>query len=105
MCVCVCVCVYVRVHACMFGRVQLFSTPLAVARQAPLSMEFSRQEYWSRVPFSFSGDLRHPGIKLLFPASPAGGFFTTAPLLHYYRKEVNCLAFYTNEASFEKKCP
>ena len=72
-CVCVCVCVYVRVHACMFGRVQLFSTPLAVARQAPLSMEFSRQEYWSRVPFYFSGDLRHPGIKLLFPASPAGG--------------------------------
>ena len=43
-------------------------TPWATARQAPLSMEFSRQEYWSRLPFPSSGDLPNPGIK---PRSPA----------------------------------
>ena len=47
-----------------------------IARQAPLSMEFSRQEYWSGLPFPSPGDLPNPGIQ---PASPvlAGGFFTT----------------------------
>ena len=43
-------------------------TPWAVAWQAPLSMEFSRQEYWSGVPFPSPGDLPDPGIK---PRSPA----------------------------------
>ena len=40
-----------------------FATPWAVARQAPLSMEFSRQEYWSGLPCPPSGDLLDPGIK------------------------------------------
>ena len=44
------------------------ATPLTVARQAPLSMGFSRQEYWSGLPFSSPGDLPDPGIK---PGSPA----------------------------------
>ena len=46
-----------------------------VACQAPLSMEFSRQEYWSGLPFSPPGNLPNPGIE---PTSPvlAGGFFT-----------------------------
>ena len=39
-----------------------------VARQAPLSMEFSRQKYWSGLPFPSAGDLPDPGIKLEFPA-------------------------------------
>ena len=49
-----------------------------VARQSPLSMEFSRQEYWSGLPFPSPGDLPNPGIK---PGSPAlvGVFFTTEP--------------------------
>ena len=49
-----------------------------VAHQAPLSLEFSRQEYWCGLPFPSPGDLPDPGIK---PASPglAGGFFTTEP--------------------------
>ena len=64
---------------CVCSVVSLSSTPWAVAHQAPLSMEFSRQEYWSRLPFSSRGDIRHPGIKLLSPASPAGGFFITVP--------------------------
>ena len=42
-------------------------TPWTVAHQAPLSMEFSRQEYWSGVPFPSSGDLPDPGIE---PESP-----------------------------------
>ena len=46
--------------------------------QAPLSMEFSRQEYWNVLPFPSPGDLPDPEIE---PGSPAlaGGFFTTAP--------------------------
>ena len=48
--------------------VQLFATPWTVARQAPLSMEFSRQEYWSGLPFASPSDLPYPGIK---PRSPA----------------------------------
>ena len=42
--------------------------PRTVAHQAPLSMGFSRQEYWSGLPFPSSGDLSHPGIE---PGSPA----------------------------------
>ena len=51
-----------------FSCVQLFATPWTVAHQAPLSMEFSRQEYWSRLPFPSPGDLPNPGIE---PRSPA----------------------------------
>ena len=55
-----------------------FATPWTVACQAPLSTGFSRQEYWSRLPFPSPGDLPDPGIK---PKSPAltGRFFTTEP--------------------------
>ena len=51
-----------------FSRVWLFATPWTVAHQAPLSMGFSRQEYWSGLPCPPPGDLPNPGIK---PASPA----------------------------------
>ena len=52
--------------------------PWTVAHQAPLSVEFSRQEYWSGLLFPSPGDLPDPGIE---PASPvlAGGFFTSEP--------------------------
>ena len=50
------------------SRVLLFVTPWTVAYQAPLSMGFSRQEYWSGLPFPSPGDLPNPGIK---PVSPA----------------------------------
>ena len=43
--------------------VRLFATPWTVAYQAPLSMEFSRQVYWSVLPFPSPGDLPNPGIK------------------------------------------
>ena len=60
--------------------VQLFVVPQTEARQAPLSMEFSRQEYWIRLPFPPPGDLLAPGIEPVSLASPAlaGGFFTTS---------------------------
>ena len=45
------------------SHVQLFVTPWTVAHQAPLSMEFSRQEYWSGWPVPSPGDLHNPGIK------------------------------------------
>ena len=46
-----------------FGHVPLFATPWTIPCQAHLSMEFSRQEYWSGVPFPSPGDLPNPGIK------------------------------------------
>ena len=74
-CVCVCVCV------CTPLRVQLFVTPWIAARQAPLSMGCSRQEYWSGLPFPPPGYLSDPGIEPASPESPtlAGRFFTTEP--------------------------
>ena len=51
-----------------FSHVRLFATPWTVAYQAPQSMEFSRQEYWSGLPFPSPGDLANPGIKPGYPA-------------------------------------
>ena len=53
-----------------------------VAHQAPLSMKFSRQEYWNELPFPPPRDLPNPGIKPMSPAFPtlAGRFFTTEQL-------------------------
>ena len=58
------------------------ATPWTVAHQAPLSMGFSRQEYWSGLPCPTPGDLADPGIEPTSPASPAlaGRFFTTEQL-------------------------
>ena len=67
-------------RTCMFSRVRLFVVPWTVACQGPLSMVFSRQEYWSGLPFPTSGDLPDLGIEPAPFASPAsaGGFFTTS---------------------------
>ena len=51
------------VHAQSCSRVQLFATPWTVARQAPLSMGFPRQEFWSGLPLHPPGDLPNPGIE------------------------------------------
>ena len=53
------------------SRVPLLATPWTAAYQAPLSMGFSRQEYWSGLPFPPPGDLPNPGIKPIPPVSPA----------------------------------
>ena len=81
----VCMCTQSLCH------VLLFETPWTVAHQTPLFMEFPRQEYWSRLPFSSPGHLPDAGIEPMSLTSPAlvGGFFTTsatwkAPLDHIY---------------------
>ena len=51
-----------------FSRVQLFAIPWTVAHQAPLSMGFPKQEYWSVLPIPSPGDLTDPGIEPEFPA-------------------------------------
>ena len=55
----------------MLSHVQLFVTPWTIARQAPLSMGFSRQEYWNGLPFLTPGDLPNPGIESTSLVSPA----------------------------------
>ena len=64
-----------------FSHVQLSAAPWTVAHQAPLSLEFSRQEYWSGLPFPPPGDRPDAGIKPMSLVSPAltGRFFTTSP--------------------------
>ena len=53
----------VKVKVKLLSRVRLFATPWTTAYQVPLSMGFSRQEYWSGVPFPSPGDLPNPGIE------------------------------------------
>ena len=73
------------VKLCLFeqslSHVQLFATPWAVASQAPLSMGFSRHEYWIGLSFPPTGALPDPGIERasLAPPALAGRFFATAP--------------------------
>ena len=57
-----------KVKVKSFSHVRLFATPWMVTYQAPQSMGFSRQEYWSGLPFPSPGDLSNPGIE---PRSPA----------------------------------
>ena len=80
---CMCVCVYV------LSCVQLFASTWAVARHAPLSVGFSRQGYWSGLPFPSPGHLPDPGIE---PISPAleGKFFTTESSVKP-RKPLGCI--------------
>ena len=70
-----------RAQAQTLSCVWLFVTLCTVACQAPLSMEFSREEYWSGLPFPTLEDLPDPGIEPMSPASPAlaGRFVTTVP--------------------------
>ena len=65
-----CVCLYCP-SVKSLSRVQLFGTPWTVANQAPLSMEFSRKEYWDGLPFSSPGDLSDPGFETRSPALQA----------------------------------
>jgi len=70
--VCVCVCVCSVIWSC-----PTLCNPMDWSHQAPPSMEFFRQEYWSGLPFPSPGDLPNPGIKPPTPAL-AGRFFATS---------------------------
>ena len=69
----------------LLSRVQLLATPWTVAYQAPPSMEFSRQEYWSGLPFPSPGDLPDPGNKPRSPALQADTLLSEPPgkPIHY----------------------
>ena len=74
----------------LMSHIQLTVTPWTIARQASLSKEFSRQEYWNWLPFPSPGDLPNTGIEPLSPAL-AGELFTTDHLgtlikYSYYNK-------------------
>ena len=66
------------------SRVRLFATPWTVARQAPLSVGFSRQEYWSGLPFPSPGDLPNAGIE---PGSPVLQADALSSELSHYNDE------------------
>ena len=63
-----------------FSRVRLFLTPWTVAHQAPPSVGFSRQEYWSGLPFPSPGDLPHPGTEFGSPAWQADALPSEPPV-------------------------
>ena len=74
-------------YVCLFSRAGFFATPWTVAHQVPLSMEFSRQEYWSRLPFPYSRGSFRPRDQPMSPAL-ADGFFTTCHLRSPSRNNV-----------------
>ena len=101
----VCVC------AQSLSYVWLFAT---VACQAPLFIEFSRQEYQSVLPFPTPWDLLHPGMELMFLTSPAlaGRFFTTAPLgkswglkMNSFHGEEQSMSWIFRRLSWPGSCP
>ena len=99
-CVSVCVCVCVCLCLCVCGlsssvTSNSFVTPLTVAHQAPLFMEFFWQKYGNGLPFLPQGDLLNPGINMESPASPAlaGRFFTPEP--PGKPKAVHCIHFFS----------
>ena len=66
--------------------VQLFATPWSVAHQAPPPMGFTRQEYWSGLPFPSPGDLPDPGIEPRSPALQADALTSEPPGKSLYLK-------------------
>ena len=82
---------------CMFGHVWLFAAPWTADSQAPLYMDFSRQEYWSGLPFSSPWDLLNPVTEptSLVSSALAGRFFTTMPPGKFCRSLVTSRRLYT----------
>ena len=88
-----------------FSHVSLSATPWTVACQAPLSMAiFSRQEYWSRLPCSPSGDLPDPGIEPRSPALQVDSLLSETPKTSYWYSSLKKFSHeeFQMESSFEK---
>ena len=79
-CVCVCVCVRVCWSLSCFW---LFVTPWTITHQAPLSIEFSRQEYWSGLPFPSPGGCQDPGIEPGWPSLQSDSLLFESPEKSY----------------------
>ena len=75
--------------ACVLGHIQLFATLWAVAHQVPLSVGFSRKEYWSRLPFPSPGDLPDPGIEPGAPVLQANSLPSEPPELSKGRMQID----------------
>ena len=88
---CVCVCVWHR-----FSCVWLFVTLWTITHQAPLYMEFSRQEYWSGLPCPPSGDLPDPGIEPTSLMSPALAGRSSLPLVSPGKPDISHSSFLIN---------
>ena len=75
----------------MLSCIRLFVAPWTVTCQGPLSIKFSKQKYWSELPFPTPRDLPKPEIEPTSLASPAlaGGFFTSCALINTISKENN----------------
>ena len=72
-----------RVYVQLLSHIQLFVAPWTVARQAPLFMEFSRQEYCSGLPFPTPGDLPGPGMDPGPPVAPAPPVYSKCRFVFY----------------------
>ena len=81
----------VHVHVSAFSHVRLFVTLRTVACQAPLSVAFSRQEYWSRLPCPSRGDLPYPGMEAASPETPALQA-DSLPMSHQ-GSPINCIVY------------
>ena len=81
-------------------------TPWTVALQAPLSMEFSRQEYWSGLPFPSPGDLQDPGIESRSPALQADSLLCEPPEKPHLwgNSKYICILLYSVHLSFHIFC-
>ena len=92
---------YTCMHACMLNYVWFFATPWTPAQQAPLSMGFSRQDYWSRLSFPPPGDLPNPGIEPMSPASPS--LQANLYLWATWASKVTLKEMITNHPAYENK--
>ena len=75
-------------HAQSLSHIRLLATPWTVARQAPLSMEFSSQDCWDEFPFPSPGNLPEPGVKPRSPALHADSLVSEPPGKSYMHKYV-----------------
>ena len=84
-----------KVKVKLLSRVQLFATLWTVAHSAPLPMGFSRQGYWSGLPFPSPGNLSNPGIEPRSPTLQADALTSEPPRYMYIQKKGN----YINDSS------
>ena len=83
------------------SRVRLFVTPRSVARQAPLSAGFSRQEHWSGLVFPSPGYLPDPGIEPRSPTGQADDLLSELPGKSYFSRGTSELVFQVKEVLLE----
>ena len=86
------------------SRVRLFATPWTVAHQAPLSMGFSRQEYWSGLPFPSPGDLPNPGFEPRSPALWADALTAELPGKPPFPSGIGYKAISDSELDYQSYC-